>query len=238
MGSARQALCRDRRRPPAQPVRRRPEPGRDIRRGSRRALSRLFQEQGHRPDGGFVDGPCRAGATARADRGDVHGTADQHDRAQSRAPCRVARSRGRRRRSGRRERRSPGSRRARADVGVRGQGPFRRLDRSYRQTHPDCRQHRDRRFGSRAGHGIRGSGGLLRPVDTVSFRIECGRHRHLGGDRRPRPGRDVVRRVVQDLHDPGDARERPHRAGLGGRRDSVRTRFRFISWQSRRTRKK
>ena len=48
----------------------------------------------------------------------------------------------------------------------------------------------------------------------LPLRLQRRRHRLRRGDARPRPGRDAVHRLLQDLHDAGDDDQRPHRARL------------------------
>ena len=51
-----------------------------------------------------------------------------------------------------------------------------------------------------------------RPVADVPLRLQRRRHRRLGGDPRPRPGRDAVHRVVQDVHAPLETLTNAHTA--------------------------
>ncbi len=54
-------------------------------------------------------------------------------------------------------------------------------------------------------------------------------------DPRTRPGRDPLRRGLQDLHDPGDHDQRPHRPALAGRSARRRRRWPATSSPSRPT---
>ena len=56
------------------------------------------------------------------------------------------------------------------------------------------------------------------PRPDGSLRVQRRRRRHRRHARRPRPGRDAVRRVVQDVHDDRDAHERAHGARVARRR--------------------
>ena len=56
-----------------------------------------------------------------------------------------------------------------------------------------------------------------RPRHDVPLRLERRRHRLRRGDARPRPGRDAVHRLVEDVHDARDDDQRPHGPRLGAR---------------------
>ena len=102
--------------------------------------------------------------------------------------------------------------------------PRRRVEGLHRQADPQRRQHRHRRIRPRARDGHRGAAPLHRPVDALPVRVQHRRHGHPRRDHRPRPGRDAVRRRVQDVHDARDADQRPHRARLAARRAGRRGR--------------
>ena len=71
---------------------------------------------------------------------------------------------------------------------------------------------------------------------TLPLRLQRRRHRLRRGDARPRPGRDAVRRLVEDVHDARDDDQRAHRARLGARRArATRRRSRSTSSRSRPT---
>ena len=53
---------------------------------------------------------------------------------------------------------------------------------------------------------------------TFRFVSNVDAHRLRRGHARPRPRRDAVRRLLEDVHDPGDDDQRPHRARVGARR--------------------
>ena len=81
------------------------------------------------------------------------------------------------------------------------------------------------------GDGLRGAAALQRPRPDVPLRLERRRHRLRRGHPRPRPGRDAVHRLVEDLHDARDDDQRPDGPRLvpGGAR---RTRRRSPSTSS------
>ena len=99
----------------------------------------------------------------------------------------------------------------------------RRVDGHTGKRDPQRRQHRHRRLRPRPGawRTRRCAPSADRDLD-VPVRLQRRRHRLLGGDARPRPGRDAVHRLVEDVHHARDADQRPHRAragslaGLGG----------------------
>ena len=78
---------------------------------------------------------------------------------------------------------------------------------------PHRRQHRHRRLRPRPGDGVRGAAATSRRRD-----IACRFVSNVDGadiaeaTPGPRPGRDAVHRLVQDVHHAGDADERPTRA--------------------------
>ena len=96
--------------------------------------------------------------------------------------------------------------------------------RPHRQADPQRRQHRHRGLRPRPGDGLRGAAGLQRPRADLPLRLQHRRDRFRRGHPRPRPRRDAVHRLLQDLHHPGDDDQRPHRARLGARRASAGTR--------------
>ncbi len=51
-----------------------------------------------------------------------------------------------------------------------------------------------------------------------ALRLQHRPHRHLRGAARPRPGHHPVHHLVQDLHHPGDADQRPRRPRVAARR--------------------
>ena len=77
------------------------------------------------------------------------------------------------------------------------------------------RQHRHRRLGSRPGDGLSRAASLQPPRPDVPLRLERRRHRLRRGDARPRPRRDAVHRLLEDVHDPRDDDERDERRGSG-----------------------
>ena len=64
----------------------------------------------------------------------------------------------------------------------------------------------------------RGARRVHRPRPRLPLRLERRRHRLRRGDARPRPCRDALRRLLEDVHDARDAHERPNRARLAARR--------------------
>ena len=119
-------------------------------------------------------------------------------------------------------RRAPRPRRARPDGRLRPPGPHRRVAGPHRPGHPQRGQHRHRRLRPGPGHGLRGAQGLQRAVDDVPVRVQRRRRRRLGGHPRPRPGRDAVRRLLQDVHHRRDPHQRHHRPPLAARRPGRR----------------
>ena len=93
------------------------------------------------------------------------------------------------------------------------------LARPHRPADPQHRQHRHRRLRPRAGDGLRGAAALQRPRPDVPLRVQRRRHRLRRGDPRPRPGRDAVHRLVQDVHHArdDDQRRRPRATGSSTR---------------------
>ena len=67
---------------------------------------------------------------------------------------------------------------------------------------------------------------------TLPLRLQRRRHRLRRGDPRPRPGRDAVRRLLEDVHDAGDDDQRPHRPGVAARPASAATSARSPSTSS------
>ena len=86
------------------------------------------------------------------------------------------------------------------------------MDRIHGQADPPRRQHRDRRFRSRAGHGVRGAAPLQRQKPHAAVRLEHRRHGLRRSGPRSRSRSDAVHRVVEDLHDARNDDQRPHRA--------------------------
>ena len=97
-----------------------------------------------------------------------------------------------------------------------------------------------RRLRPRPGDGLRGAPALRRPVDDVPLRLQRRRHRRRRGDARPRPGRDALRRLLEDVHDARDDDERARARATGCWRGSAATRRRSPSTSSpsRRTRRR
>ena len=111
-------------------------------------------------------------------------------------------------------RRARGPRRARQDGRLLREDPERRVEGVHRQADPQRHQHRHRRLGPRPGDGLRGPEALQRSQPDVPLRLERRRHRLRRGHPRPRPGRDAVHRLLEDVHDAGDDDQRPDRARL------------------------
>ena len=133
---------------------------------------------------------------------------------------------GSRHRGRRRRRRRGRARRAGPDVGVRGartRGPLEGCD---RQAGPQRGQHRYRRLRSRPGDGLRRAPPLQPAGHDLPLRLQRRRHRLRRGDTRPRPGRDAVHRLVEDVHDPRDDDERAQREAVAAGRARRRGRSR------------
>ena len=219
LGGARAPPRRDRPAPPARAVRRRPRPRRAADRRGRRALPRLLQEPGHRRDAGAARraGRASAGWPSAARRCSAASTSTSPRT----APCCTSRCGCR------------ASARWSSTASTWSSEVHEVLDRMARS--------RDRvRCGEWKGHtgkpirnvvniGIGGSD--LGPVMayealrhysrremTLPLRLQRRRHRLRRGDPRPRPGRDPVHRLLEDLHDAGDDDQRPHRPRVGARR--------------------
>ena len=215
----------DQGRPPEGPVCRRPGSGYADGRRGRRPLSGLFQAPRDRGDSEPAGRRGPAAASGRAPGRHVRWPSHQHHRGPGRPPRRPAHAgdrppRGRR--PGRRGRRArgagPDGRPVRSD-------PERGVDGLHRPPDPVGGQHRDRRVRSRPGHGLRGATRLCPPGHHVSVRLQHRPRRPVEQDPRPRPGRDALRGVLQDLHHPGDPDQcgggpglAARRAGSGGRR--------------------
>ena len=105
-------------------------------------------------------------------------------------------------------RRARGARDARAHAHVRAADRHGGLEGVHGETHPQRREPRHRRLGPRPAHGRARARALRRARDAGAFRRQCrpGGLRH--GDRGPRPGRDALHRLLEDLHHAGDARQR------------------------------
>ena len=127
-----------------------------------------------------------------------------------------------RRRRGRR--RGRGAARAAADVGVRRLDPRREPGRPHRPADPQRREHRHRRQRPRARDGVRRAARVQPARHAVPVRVERRRRRSARGAARPRRGRDVVHRLVEDVHDAGDADQRARGARVAGRRAGRRRR--------------
>ena len=94
--------------------------------------------------------------------------------------------------------------------------------RAHGQADPERRQHRHRRLRSRAGDGLRGAALLHAARPDVPVRLQRRLHRLRRGDPRPRPRRDALHRLLEDVHDARDDDQRP----LGPRLDARRPRRR------------
>ncbi len=115
---------------------------------------------------------------------------------------------------------------ARAHGSLRRPGALRRVERAHRQADQDGRQHRHRRLGPRSGDGLRGAAPVLRSRGSTcrfvsNVDADCHPGRHAG----PRPRRDPVHRLLQDLHHPRDDDQRPLGAALADRRARRRGRL-------------
>ncbi len=64
------------------------------------------------------------------------------------------------------------------------------------------------------GDGVRGAASLQPAGYDLPLRLQHRRHRLRGSHARPRSRGDAVHRLLQDLHDAGDADQRPHGARL------------------------
>jgi len=113
----------------------------------------------------------------------------------------------RRRGRGRRGPRGP-----RSDGGVLRARAGRRVARAHRDADPKRDQTSGSAAPTSARDGLRGPSPLLGPRPHLSLRLERRRHGLRRGDPRPRPGGDPVRRLIEDVHDPGDDDQRAHRA--------------------------
>ena len=135
---------------------------------------------------------------------------------------------------GRRHRRGAGGARgAPPDGRVLLPGPRRGVDRRDRQAHQDGRQHRYRRLGPGPGDGLRGAQAVQHARHAVPLRLQRGRRRPVRGHARPGPGRDAVRRLLQDLHHGRDRHQRHLGARSGCWPASAATRARSPSTSSR-----
>ena len=224
MAGPREAPRRDGGPAPARPLRRRPGPRRDSGGRGRGRLPRLLEEPRRLDDARAARASGRGERPARADRRHVRGRPRQRHRgpggAPRRAPCarrvavRAAGGRGGPRPHGR----------------VLRSGAERRVEGLHGQADPERGQHRHRRLRPRAGHGLRGAPALLAPGHGLPVRVQRRLDGLRRGDARPRARRDVVRRLVEDVHDPRDHDQRGHGArmaargaeGRGGRRAALR----------------
>ena len=98
------------------------------------------------------------------DRRHVPGREDQRHREPGRPPRGAPRADGRLDPRRREERRPGRARGPRQDGGLLEPGPERRLEGPHREADPERRQHRNRRLGSRARHGLRGAPALQRAL--------------------------------------------------------------------------
>ena len=184
--------------------------------------ARLLQEPGRRRDDracssrspampGSASGPrrCSRGERINVDRGPLRPPRRAADAARALAD---------RRRPRRRRRRPRG---ARPDGGVQRPDPQRRVDRAHGQADPQRRQHRHRRLRPRPGDGLPGAAPLRRPRADGPLRLQRRCDRLRREDPRPRPGRDAVRRRLEDVHDAGDDDQRPQRPASGRWRPSA-----------------
>ena len=90
--------------------------------------------------------------------------------------------------------------------------PLGRVEGPHGQAHPQRRQHRHRRLGPRARHGLRSATPLHAARPHVPLRLERRLDRFRRGDARPGGRRDALHRLVEDVHDARDDDERAHRA--------------------------
>ncbi|CAA9253512.1 MAG: Glucose-6-phosphate isomerase, partial [uncultured Corynebacteriales bacterium] len=211
---------------PARAVRDRSGPGPTAHRRGGRAVPGLLQAPDHRGDRAAARRAGRAGRAAGEDRRDVLRRAHQHLRGPGGAAHRAAaapRRRAGRRRAGRRggRARHPGG-----DGRVRRQGPVGGVDRGDRPADLDRGQHRDRRLRPRPGHGVRGAAAVRRRRDQLPLRLQPRPGRPVREHQGPRPGQHAVRRLLQDVHDAGDADQRDRGPALAARRARVRRRRR------------
>ncbi len=104
------------------------------------------------------------------------------------------------------------------------------------KPHPQRRQHRHRRLGPRPGDGLRGAAALLAPGHDVPVRVQRRLDRLRRGDQGPGRRRDAVHHLVEDLRHAGDADQRHLGPRLGGRRSwATRRRWPSTSWPCRPT---
>src|SRR5436190_3662726 len=199
-------------------VRERPGARRPADPRGRRRLSRLFEEPADEGHGAAARPPRGGLRPAPAHRRHVRRREDQRDREPRRAARRAAGAARRLVHRGRRERRPEGPCRARSDDGVRRSRARRRLDGPHRQTDPQRRQYRHRRFRPRAGHGLRGAQVLQRPPPGVPLRVQRRRHRLRRSGARSRSRRDALHHLVQDLHHARDDDQRAHGPRVAPRR--------------------
>ena len=210
---------RDRRHAPARPVRRRPGARRAAHRRGVRHLPRLLQEPDHRRDAAPA-APARRGVRpARA--ASTRCSPARRSTSPRTAPCCTSRCArpanathpGRRRR-----------RRARPCTRCSTGWP----SSPTRSAPAQWLGHTGKPIRNIVNIGIGGSD--LGPVMAyealrhysaarphVPLRLQRRRHRLRRGHPRPRPGRDAVHRLVQDVHDARDDDERDHRARLDAR---------------------
>ncbi len=187
---------------------------------SRTELNLLFDFSRQRLDArdAALADRARAGARPRqADRGDVRRREDQHHRESRRPARRPAQPRGPpdpRRRPGRDAR---SAREPRQDAQLRRRRARRTHSRRDRQDVHGHREHRHRRLGPRHRDGDRGAREVSQPQSASALRFE---HRRRAARRRAREGRSrahAVRRVLEDVHDAGDAHQREARAPVDRR---------------------
>ena len=219
---------------PPQAVRRRPQPRRAPDRRGRRHLPRLLQEPRHRRDAATAAAAGRGVRPARPHRRHVPRRQDQHHREPRRPARRPARPEGA------------------TVIVVDGENVVpevhavldKMADFSDRVRSGAWKGHTGKRIRNVVNIGIGGSDlgpvmayealqALQRPRPDVPLRLQRRRHRLRRGDARPRPRRDAVHRLVQDVHHAGDDDQRPHRPRLGaegarrreGRRQALRRRL-------------
>ena len=224
---ARAPLRRDPRSPPARPLRRRCDARRAARRRGRRPLPRLLEEPRHRRDArACSSGSPRSRASRSAPRRCSAATGSTPPRT---APSSTSRCACRARRSlvvDGVDVVAAGPRGARPDGRLRRAHPLRRLEGAHGQADPQRRERRHRRLRPRAGDGLRGAAALHAARPDVPLRLERRLHRLRRGDARPRPGRDALRHLLEDVHDARDDDERALGAGVGARRARRRGRGR------------
>ena len=226
MGSARTALRGDPRSPSARSLRQRCDARRAACRGGRRPLPGLLEEPRHRRDAAPARSARRRVGPPGTHRRDVPRRPNQRHREPLRPPRRATHAARALARRGRHRHRRTGARDARPDGRLRRAHPLRRLERTHGQADPQRRERRDRRLRPRPGDGLRGAAALHAARPDVPLRLERRLHRLRRGDARPRRGRDPLRDLLEDVHDPRDDDERALGAGMDARRAGRRGRGR------------